>query len=56
MAREDDVVHEGLAVAEGIESTIAARFVYRPAWSFIDANRTNGFSKKAKRWPVPRLV
>jgi putative DNA primase/helicase len=39
----DDVVHEGLAVAEGIESTIAARFIYRPAWSLIDAGGINGF-------------
>jgi len=39
----DDVVHEGLAVAEGVESTIAARFIYRPAWSLIDANGINGF-------------
>jgi putative DNA primase/helicase len=28
----DEVVHEGLAIAEGIESAIAARFIYRPAW------------------------
>ena len=33
----DDVVHEGLAAAEGIESAIAARFIYRPVWSLIDA-------------------
>jgi putative DNA primase/helicase len=39
----DDVVHEGLAIAEGIESTIAARFVYRPAWSLIDAGGIKGF-------------
>jgi len=39
----DDVVHEGLAVAEGVESTIAARFICRPAWSLIDANGVNGF-------------
>jgi hypothetical protein len=39
----DDVVHEGLAVAEGIESAIAARFLYRPSWSLIDANGINGF-------------
>jgi putative DNA primase/helicase len=39
----DDAVHEGLAVAEGIESAIAARFIYRPAWSLIDANGINGF-------------
>jgi hypothetical protein len=39
----DDVVHEGLAIAEGIESTIAVRFIYRPAWSLIDANGINGF-------------
>jgi putative DNA primase/helicase len=39
----DDAVHGGLAIAEGIESTIAARFVYRPGWSLIDANGINGF-------------
>ena len=39
----DDVVHEGLAVAEGVESAIAARFIYRPVWSLIDANGINGF-------------
>jgi putative DNA primase/helicase len=39
----DEAVHEGLAIAEGIESTIAARFIYRPAWSLIDANGINGF-------------
>ena len=37
----DDALH-GLAVAEGVESTIAARFIYRPAWSLIDANGING--------------
>jgi putative DNA primase/helicase len=39
----NDIVYEGLAVAEGIESTIAARFICRPAWSLIDANGINGF-------------
>jgi putative DNA primase/helicase len=39
----DDAVHEGLAIAEGVESTIAARFIYRPAWALIDANGINGF-------------
>src|SRR5215472_12278561 len=39
----DDAVHGGLAIAQGIESTIAARFVYRPGWSLIDANGINGF-------------
>jgi putative DNA primase/helicase len=39
----DEAVHEGLAIAEGIESTIAARFIYRPAWSLVDANGINGF-------------
>jgi len=38
----DDVVHEGLAIAEGVESAIAARFLYRPVWSLIDANGVNG--------------
>src|SRR5262249_57948805 len=37
----DDAVHEGLAVAEGVESAIAARVVCRPAWSLIDANGIN---------------
>jgi putative DNA primase/helicase len=39
----DDAVHGGLAIAEGIESAIAARFIYRPAWSLIDANGITGF-------------
>jgi putative DNA primase/helicase len=39
----DEAVTEGLAVAEGVESTIAARFLYRPAWSLIDANGIHGF-------------
>jgi hypothetical protein len=39
----DSAVATGLAVAEGLESAIAARFIYRPAWSLIDANGINGF-------------
>lgn len=39
----DEEVHEGLAIAEGVESAIAARFLYRPAWSLIDANGIHGF-------------
>src|SRR5262245_13309903 len=39
----DEEVHEGLAIAEGVESTIAVRFLYRPAWSLIDANGIHGF-------------
>jgi putative DNA primase/helicase len=32
-----------LAIAEGVESAIATRFLYRPAWSLIDANGIHGF-------------
>src|SRR5215510_3585780 len=46
----DDVVHEGLAVAEGVESAIAARFIYRPAWSLIDANGVNGLPRPPCRF------
>src|SRR5262249_24933894 len=30
---DDEKVEEGLAIAEGVETTIAARYLYRPAWS-----------------------
>jgi putative DNA primase/helicase len=39
----EEVVERGLAIAEGIESAIAARFIYRPAWSLIDASGVHGF-------------
>jgi putative DNA primase/helicase len=39
----DEAVTDGLAIAEGVESTIAVRFLYRPAWSLIDANGVHGF-------------
>jgi putative DNA primase/helicase len=39
----DDTAHDGLAIAEGVESAIATRFIYRPAWSLIDANGVNAF-------------
>ena len=39
----DDTIERGLAIAEGVESAIAARFIYRPAWSLIDAGGIHGF-------------
>jgi putative DNA primase/helicase len=39
----DDSVGEGLAIAEGVETTIAARHLYRPAWSVIDAGGMRHF-------------
>jgi putative DNA primase/helicase len=33
----------GLAIAEGVETTIAARYLYRPAWSVIDAGGMRHF-------------
>jgi Toprim domain len=39
----DDEVGEGLAIAEGVETTIAARYLYRPAWSVIDAGGMRHF-------------
>jgi hypothetical protein len=33
----------GLAIAEGVETTIAARYLYRPAWSVIDAGGVRHF-------------
>jgi len=38
-----DSVGEGLAIAEGVETTIAARYLYRPAWSVIDAGGMRHF-------------
>jgi putative DNA primase/helicase len=37
--RIDANVTTGLAIAEGVESTIAARHLYRPAWCVVDAER-----------------
>jgi putative DNA primase/helicase len=39
----DHSVGEGLAIAEGVETTIAARHLYRPAWSVIDAGGMRHF-------------
>ena len=39
----DHSVGEGLAIAEGVETTIAARYLYRPAWSVIDAGGMRHF-------------
>ena len=33
----------GLAIAEGVETAIAARYLYRPAWSVIDAGGMRNF-------------
>jgi len=40
---DDENVEEGLAIAEGVETTIAARYLYRPAWSVIDAGGMRHF-------------
>jgi putative DNA primase/helicase len=40
---DDEKVGEGLAIAEGVETTIAARHLYRPAWSVIDAGGMRHF-------------
>jgi putative DNA primase/helicase len=40
---DDDSVGEGLAIAEGVETTIAARYLYRPAWSVSDAGGMRHF-------------
>jgi hypothetical protein len=39
----DDAVTGGLAIAEGVESTIAARYLYRPAWCVISATGMRDF-------------
>jgi putative DNA primase/helicase len=39
----DNDVTEGLAIAEGVETAIAARFLYRPVWSVIDAGGMRNF-------------
>jgi putative DNA primase/helicase len=39
----DEAVTDGLAIAEGVESTIAARYLYRPAWCVIDAGNMQDF-------------
>jgi hypothetical protein len=44
---DDDSVREGLAIAEGVETTIAARYLYRPAWSVIDAGGMRHFPNLA---------
>jgi hypothetical protein len=38
----DEAVTTGLAVGEGIESTLTLAKMYRPAWSMIDANNMAG--------------
>jgi hypothetical protein len=39
----DERVTAGLAIAEGVETTIAARRIYRPAWCVVDANGIRDF-------------
>jgi hypothetical protein len=39
----DESVTEGLAIAEGVESTIAARYLFRPAWAVISAGGIQDF-------------
>jgi hypothetical protein len=39
----DDSVGLGLAIAEGVETTIAARSIYRPAWCVIDEGNMREF-------------
>jgi hypothetical protein len=39
----DESVTEGLAIAEGVESTIAARYLFRPAWAVISAGGMQDF-------------
>jgi hypothetical protein len=39
----DGAVTTGLAIAEGIESTIAARYLYRPAWCVVCAGGMGSF-------------
>lgn len=39
-----DAVTHGLAVAEGIESALAAAHVFRPVWSLIDAGNLAAFA------------
>jgi putative DNA primase/helicase len=38
-----DAVTDGLAIAEGVETTIAARRLYRPAWCVVDAGGIEHF-------------
>lgn len=40
---DDEKLGEGLAIAEGVETTVAARYLYRPAWSVIDAGGMRHF-------------
>jgi putative DNA primase/helicase len=39
----DGVDGEGIAIAEGVETTIAARYLYRPVWSVLDAGGMRHF-------------
>ena len=39
----DDAVHGGLAIAEGIETALAAAHVYAPVWAAIDAGNLASF-------------
>jgi len=39
----DEKIGKGLAIAEGVETTIAARYVYRPVWSVVDAGGMRHF-------------
>jgi hypothetical protein len=39
----NDSVHVGLAIAEGVETTIANRYLYRPAWCVIDEGNMREF-------------
>jgi putative DNA primase/helicase len=39
----DDAVTSGLAIAEGVETTLAVRYLYRPAWCVVDAGGMERF-------------
>jgi putative DNA primase/helicase len=39
----DDEVTDALAIAEGVETAIAGRYLYRPAWSVISAGGMRDF-------------
>jgi putative DNA primase/helicase len=39
----DEDVTEGLGIAEGVETAIAARYLYRPVWCVIDAGGMRNF-------------
>jgi phage/plasmid primase-like uncharacterized protein len=36
-------VHKGIGIAEGVETATAARYLYRPMWSVIDAGNMREF-------------